>query len=88
MTANTDKIPKCPKCKSEPGSFTEIGEWSSTFDVDSAGFLNFSGWHQPESYYRVQAMCSKCGHVWTVRGHTQITTIREIYEGLGRMNND
>lgn len=73
-------IPRCPICRSLPGEYREI--WNGhglSFDVDENGKPDDEGYTFEGSPVRVLASC-KCGHCWTIRGVTQITEVRALFE--------
>ena len=78
-------IPKCPKCRAEPVSYTEILDASTTFHINSDDCLETDGFHEAGYPKYVYAKCRECGYEWTLRGVVQITDVREIYEKYGRL---
>jgi hypothetical protein len=78
-------IPKCPDCGNEPISYHEILDgFSTTFDVSPrSGFLEVEGYHEMGFPVHVLAECD-CGKTWRLRGVTQITEVKKVYEEAGR----
>lgn len=71
MKPATTKV-RCPKCKSADLALVEIGTWTSLFRVRDGRLDRDEGEHEPESVDRLEGKCVKCGHIWKVRGASQI----------------
>lgn len=63
------KLPKCPKCGCKQLCITEEGRWSTEHEWDGEKCISHN--NEPGSYYRVEARCKDCNHVWTLKGRTQ-----------------
>ncbi|MDR2782553.1 MAG: hypothetical protein LBB48_01690 [Treponema sp.] len=78
---------KCSKCGGAPSFYKEI--WSGAVMMFDAETFESYGNEDYGDPYCVQAICGKCGHIWRIRGITQITDIpgapetREEWKGLG-----
>ena len=65
------KVPKCPKCKGLPASYTEVLLVNLDFDVNEDGLPDMSpgtGSTSNGDPQKVMVTCSKCNHQWTLRG--------------------
>ena len=65
----------CPKCKGKELVLTELWRNHSIEFTYSDGKVEAANSLEPGDPYKVDAICSKCGHGWTLRGVTQITDI-------------
>lgn len=74
---------KCPKCRStRPESYTEM--WTDhgiSFDAMD-GVPSEEGWMQEGNPSYVVAHCG-CGHIWRLKGISQITELRAAARNKG-----
>ena len=75
-------VPRCPKCRSFPNEYMEV--WTKhglSFDADDTGKPSEEGYCSTGRPDYVIASCRKCGHAWRLKGVTQITEIKALFEG-------
>jgi len=73
----TDRVPRCPKCRSLTLGLTEVCEELGHIEQDATGSLVSSGTEpgdlvfEPGFVLVVRAQCRRCGHGWC-------TSLRQI----------
>lgn len=68
---------RCPRCRNLPSVYIEM--WAGhtiEFDADENGRPEAEGYLREGEPHHVEARC-RCGHMWRLRGVTQITELRE-----------
>lgn len=70
----------CPKCKNTPTYLMEV--WNNgtiIFDTDENGLWDGNDGiiEPPSTISHVEGFCSYCGHLWRLRGVTQIIDIKK-----------
>lgn len=79
--------PRCPKCGGAPNEYREVWDKAGiSFDADEAGRPADEGYAYEGYPTSVLASCGKCSWCWKLKGVTQITEVRELFniEGAAR----
>ena len=81
MIKTMRRKPRCPKCHSIPHEFREV--WSGqglSFHSDAEGKPTYEGYRTEGTPTDVIASCLTCGNTWRLRGITQISEVRELFD--------
>jgi hypothetical protein len=70
----TTKV-RCPKCRGADLYVTEIGEWTTQWEVRSGSLDRAAGNHEPGAVDHIEARCMGCSHRWRLRGVYQIDDV-------------
>lgn len=66
---------RCPKCKGGNLYLTEVGEWTTQWDIEGGAFDRSDGSHEPGAVNHIEARCKSCQHRWRLRGRYSIDDI-------------